>query len=590
MKRWGCIAATALMWAALPGVARAEDLVVRSFDGTRIVAHWFPNPSLGRGERAPVVLNGPGWSQPGEDDPSRGAIKRLHGWGYNVLTWDPRGFGVSGGEASIDAPQTEGRDVKALVSLMARQPEVRLDRRGDPRVGMTGGSYGGGIQLSTAGIDRRIDAIVPVVAWHSLETSLYKDRTFKQGWGSLLYGSGLAAAGAHGGGLDPHIISAFRSATSTGVLSPSDVSWFRRRGPGDAIVRRITAPTMLVGGTVDTLFPLDEDVRNYRLLKASGTPVKMLWFCGGHGQCAEGNGGEKGAGLDVDTVTGSGRGDPRVEAATRKWLARYLRGRRRVRTGPEFEFRSDDRRYRAAPQYPVAPLPPLVERGSGVLSISPGATSGGAITAAPVDSGALEVPVVVPRRSQLLGAPRVRLEYRGTGTPAHARVYAQLVSVDRGVVVGNQAIPIPVRLDGRPHQVSRSLVPIASTARAGARYVLQLVAGTALWADQRARGELNASEVEISMPVADPRGLGAHGRRCTTDRSVVVRLAGQLRGRLVGGRVMLRGRRIGLLGPGVGVVRVRFARGALGEQRLQLVLRLAGGRTMVQRRTVVLCG
>jgi hypothetical protein len=53
---------------------------------------------------------------------------------------------------------------------------------------------------------------------------------------------------------------------------------------------------------------------------------------------------------------------------------------------------------------------------------------------------------------------------------------------------------------------------------------------------------------------------------------------------------MLRGRRIGLLGPGVGVVRVRFARGALGEQRLQLVLRLAGGRTMVQRRTVVLCG
>ena len=56
---------------------------------------------------------------------------------------------------------------------------------------MTGGSYGGGIQLSTAGIDRRIDAIVPVVAWHSLETSLYKDRTFKQGWNTLLYSIGF---------------------------------------------------------------------------------------------------------------------------------------------------------------------------------------------------------------------------------------------------------------------------------------------------------------------------------------------------------------------------------------------------------------
>ena len=67
---------------------------------------------------------------------------------------------------------------------------------------MTGGSYGGGIQLSTAGIDRRIDAIVPVVAWHSLETSLYKDRTFKQGWNSLLYSIGLANAtnGGLGGG------------------------------------------------------------------------------------------------------------------------------------------------------------------------------------------------------------------------------------------------------------------------------------------------------------------------------------------------------------------------------------------------------
>ncbi len=194
MRARGAIALAAIVWVALGGTAQAEDLVVRSFDGTPIVAHWFPNPSLGPGERAPVVLNGPGWSSPGEKDPSRGAIKRLHDLGYNVLTWDPRGFGVSGGEATIDAPQVEGRDVRALISVMARRPEVRLDRRGDPRVGMTGGSYGGGIQFSTASIDRRIDAIVPTIAWNSLETSLYKDRTFKQGWNDLLYSAGRTAA------------------------------------------------------------------------------------------------------------------------------------------------------------------------------------------------------------------------------------------------------------------------------------------------------------------------------------------------------------------------------------------------------------
>ena len=245
MRVRGAIALAAMFWAALGGTAQATDLVVRSIDGTPIVAHWFPNPLLEAGERAPVVLNGPGWSSPGEKDPSRGAIKRLHGLGYNVLTWDPRGFGVSGGEATIDAPQVEGRDVKALITHMARQPEVRLDRRGDPRVGMTGGSYGGGIQFRPR-LDRRIDAIVPVIAWHSLETSLYKDRTFKQGWNDLLYRAGSPAAergglaggpaGVQTGGLDPHTISAYESATSTGRLSA-------RPCAGSATAARATGPS-----------------------------------------------------------------------------------------------------------------------------------------------------------------------------------------------------------------------------------------------------------------------------------------------------------------------------------------------------------
>ena len=74
------------------------------------------------------------------------------------------------------------------------------------------------------------------------------------------------------GGLDPHITSAYNSAQATGQLSAEDEEWFRERGPGDGTISRIRAPTLLVGGTVDTLFPLDEDARIYRLLKARGTP------------------------------------------------------------------------------------------------------------------------------------------------------------------------------------------------------------------------------------------------------------------------------------------------------------------------------
>ena len=51
---------------------------------------------------------------------------------------------------------------------------------------MVGASYGGGIQLATAINDHRIDAIVPTIAWHSLNTSLYKDQAFKSSWGTLL--------------------------------------------------------------------------------------------------------------------------------------------------------------------------------------------------------------------------------------------------------------------------------------------------------------------------------------------------------------------------------------------------------------------
>ena len=117
----------------------------------------------------------------------------LRAEGYNVLTWDARGFGESGGSVQIDHPDYEGRDVQALLDYVAEQPEARLDSRGDPRVGMGGRSYGGAIQWVTAAIDGRVDAIVPLIAWNALVRSLYQSNTVKAGWGSLLTGVGSTA-------------------------------------------------------------------------------------------------------------------------------------------------------------------------------------------------------------------------------------------------------------------------------------------------------------------------------------------------------------------------------------------------------------
>src|SRR4051794_21333788 len=194
----GAAVALALL-CALPAAAQARDFTVRSFDQTAISAHFFPAAGLAAGQRAPTVLVGPGWSSPGDTNQDSSSeelfggvgLGPLRNAGYNVLTWDPRGFGSSGGQVEVDSPDYEARDVSALIDWLGAQPEAQLDKAGDPRVGMNGSSYGGGIQWVTAARDPRVDVITPNISWNSLTTSLDKDDSLKFGWGSLLCGIGL---------------------------------------------------------------------------------------------------------------------------------------------------------------------------------------------------------------------------------------------------------------------------------------------------------------------------------------------------------------------------------------------------------------
>src|SRR6201999_2363928 len=267
----------------LAPAAHARDATVTSFDGTQIQLSFLPAAG---GGKHPTVLEGHGWAGSRDTNPESNSdattgnvgVGALRKAGFNVLTWDARGFGNSGGTVEVDSKDFEGRDVHALLDWLATQPEQQLDAAGDPRAGMTGASYAGGIELVSAPRDKRIDAIAPIIAWHSLLTSLYKEDIVKGGWSSVLYTSGVA--GSHNR-LDPHIASAFTSGVSTGTLSADDRAWFESRGPG-AAVGDIRIPTFLVEGTADTLFTLHEAIENYAILRGNGVPTKMMWFCGGH--------------------------------------------------------------------------------------------------------------------------------------------------------------------------------------------------------------------------------------------------------------------------------------------------------------------
>ena len=97
-----------------------ENRTVPSFDGTPISYTFF---SVGDGRRHPVVLMTHGWGGSRTTDPKDGTVAMLLKARYDVLTWDSRGFGTSGGDVNVDSQEFEARDVSALLSFAAKRPE-----------------------------------------------------------------------------------------------------------------------------------------------------------------------------------------------------------------------------------------------------------------------------------------------------------------------------------------------------------------------------------------------------------------------------------------------------------------------------------
>jgi ABC-2 type transport system ATP-binding protein len=162
------------------------------------------------GGRVPAVLLAHGFGE--TKDAVRLEAENLARAGFAVLTWSARGFGASTGQIGLNSPDYEVKDVEQLVSWLARQPRVLLDHPGDPRVGITGASYGGGISLLAAAYDHRIDAVVAQSTWNNLATALFPNGAgggpangvFKRQWAGLLFtqgsvGFGLAGQGQAGG-------------------------------------------------------------------------------------------------------------------------------------------------------------------------------------------------------------------------------------------------------------------------------------------------------------------------------------------------------------------------------------------------------
>src|SRR5215470_1905897 len=178
-------------------------------DGTRGNQHVVLDASFftpAGGGRVPAVLLAHGFGQ--SKEAVRPQADNLARAGFAVLTWSARGFGASTGQIGLNSPDYEVKDVEQLVSWLARQPRVLLDHPGDPRVGITGASYGGGISLLAAAYDHRIDAVVAQSTWNNLATALFPNGAgggpaggvFKRQWAGLLFTQGSVGFGSAGQG------------------------------------------------------------------------------------------------------------------------------------------------------------------------------------------------------------------------------------------------------------------------------------------------------------------------------------------------------------------------------------------------------
>ncbi|MDX3849251.1 alpha/beta fold hydrolase [Streptomyces sp. AK02-01A] len=293
---------TAVASDGAPAVHRKDQVL--EMPGARIDTSYF---TAGSGRR-PAVLIGHGFG--GSKADVRAQAEKLARDGYAVLTWSARGFGKSTGEIGLNDPDHEVKDVSRMIDWLAGRPEVRLDGKGDPRVGVTGASYGGAISLLAAGYDKRVDAIAPQITYWNLADALFPNGVFKKLWAGIFFSTGGGCTT-----FEKRLCAMYQRVAVSGKPDVAARELLEQRSPA-AVGNRIDVPALIVQGQSDSLFPLGQADAMAKTISGNGAPVGVDWAAGGH------DGGDQEA--------------DRVQSRISSWFDRYLKDDKAADTGPAF--------------------------------------------------------------------------------------------------------------------------------------------------------------------------------------------------------------------------------------------------------------
>ncbi|MGZ6793869.1 MAG: S15 peptidase family protein, partial [Mycobacteriales bacterium] len=415
--------------------------------------------------------------------------------GYLAVAWTMRGFNplaTDGGRIALDAADTEGADLSRLVDRLAARNDVLQDGPGDPRVGLTGESYGGGISLMGASLDKRVDAVVPVITWHSLADSLLPGDVFKAQYAAVFFAGGGTGCGRFAA----RVCATYQRIAVTGRATAADRALLAGSSPD---VSRITAPTLLLQGEDDTLFPLSESLATAQQLRRQGTPVALDWLKGGH-----------------DAPFGKA-GEARIRALTATWFDRWLKKNTRVRTGALFRWdRSTGDPGAAAELPPLRPVQAVAVEGQAEQTVTNPAGGRPASISSVPGAGALgglasglgfDLPgqtaswqtAPLARTRELLGAGSLRVHV--TSSTGEAVLFAKVLDVSPS---GSAKIPngqvAPIRLTGvggAGRDVTLALPALAHVVPAGNRVRVALAA-----TDLGYAGPLSPASYDVRLDTA----------------------------------------------------------------------------------------
>ncbi|GAC1529332.1 MAG: hypothetical protein NVS2B6_17440 [Thermoleophilaceae bacterium] len=308
------LAAAALTLAAAP--AHAESFSVKTLhfkvmvgpnndQQCDIVGDLYRPASATAANPAPAILTTNGFG--GSKDDQAALAKLAAARGYVVLSYSGLGFGGSGCKITLDDRDYDGKAGSQLVTFLGggsaatdgtRVNFVKRDATAhdgrhhdfDPRVGLIGGSYGGQFQFAIAGIDPRVDAIIPIITWNDLSYSLAPNNTsFDHGvtyatpgvekvqWTSLFFGVGIMD-GISGASTDPsrnvgcpnfddRACGSKAQMDATGAPNDATLA-FARHASVESFIGDIRIPTLIAQGQADTLFNLQESIATYNALRA----------------------------------------------------------------------------------------------------------------------------------------------------------------------------------------------------------------------------------------------------------------------------------------------------------------------------------